>query len=166
MPKKCELPSKLCPTDPSKCQTAQRLLSYINAAEPGKCSAAPARLSLANLEDVLLHRGIATGGGRSSGIGVVCGVVKVVGHLRVELLRRLLDGAVAAATLGGLLGCLAGGGTALGTSSTLLLDSSGRLGLNLGGRDALGERLGLGNQVGRSNDNLNLDRRSASGFNT
>ena len=153
------------PTLPNA-KTAQRLLSYINAVEPGKCSAAPANCSVADLEDVLLHRGIATGGGRGSGIGVVAGVVKVVGHLRVELLRRLLDGAVAAATLGGLLGGLAGGGTALSSSSALLLDGGGGLGLNLGGRNALGKRLGLGNQVGRSNDNLNLDRGSASVFET
>ncbi len=121
---------------------------------------------MAHLEDVLLHRGIATGGGRSSGIGVVAGGVKVVGHLRVQLLRRLLDGAVAAAALDRLLGGLAGGGTALGSSSALLLDGGGRLGLSLGRRDALGERPGLGNQVGRSNDNLNLDRESASVFDT
>ncbi len=112
------------------------------------------------LENVLLHRGVATGGsgGRSgTGVGRV-GVIKVVGHLRVELLGGLLDRAVAAAALGHLLGGLAGGGTALGTGRVLLLDRGGRLGLDLGGRNALGERLGLGDEVGRSDDNLDLSR--------
>jgi hypothetical protein len=116
---------------------------------------------IGHLEDILLHRGVTTGsGGGSSSIGVVVRVAadKVIGHLRVELLGRLLGRATAAAAPGRLLGTLASGGVALASVRRVLLHSGSRLGLDLGLRDALSERLGLRDEVGRGNDNLNLDR--------
>jgi hypothetical protein len=115
---------------------------------------------IGRLEDILLHRGVTTSsGGGSSSIGVVIRVAadKVIGHLRVELLGRLLGRAIAAAAPGRLLGTLASGGVALASVCVLLHSGSG-LGLDLGLRDALGERLGLRDEVGRRNDNLDLDR--------
>jgi len=112
------------------------------------------------LEDILLHRGVTAGSRSGSGsIGVVLGVaaVKVIGHLRVELLGRLLGRAIAAAAPTCLLGTLASGGAAL-ASGCVLLDRGSRLGLDLGLRDALSERLGLRDEVGGGNDNLDLDR--------
>lgn len=113
------------------------------------------------LKNVLLHRSITTGswgrgsvgGGRLSGTAV-----KVVSHLRVKLLGSLLGWAVVAALARSLLGAsLASSGSTLGAIGTML-DSGGRLGLSLGLRNTLSQSLGLGNEIGRSNDHLDLER--------
>lgn len=111
------------------------------------------------LENVLLHRRVTPSGSRRSGrIAVILGVAvpKVVGHFRVKLLCCLLDRPVTAAAPRGLLASLASRGvlSVLG----ILLHRCRRLGLSLGLRNALSKRLGLRDEFGRSDDNLNLIR--------
>lgn len=116
-----------------------------------------------NLEDLVLHRGVAAGGGRggSSGCRSIISVasLKVVCHLRVELLSSLLGGAAAAAATAttGLLATTSGARTALRCAIGGVLDIGGRLGLSLGGRDALAESLGLRDQIGGCDNDLDLD---------
>lgn len=113
------------------------------------------------LKNVLLHRSITTGswGGGSVGGGRLSGTaVKVVSHLRVKLLGSLLGWAVVAALARSLLSAsLASSGSTLGAIGTML-DSGRRLGLSLGLRNTLSQSLGLGNEIGRSNDHLDLER--------
>jgi hypothetical protein len=110
-------------------------------------------------ENVLLHGGITTSGrSRGSSVGVVCivGTVEVVGHLRIELLRGLLGRASGATLAWHLLGTgLASSNPTLGPVGTMLHRGS-RLGLNLGRSNALSKRLGLRDQLGGSDNNLNL----------
>ncbi len=81
-------------------------------------------------------------------------VDEVVGHLRVQLLGGLLGRPRAAAAANLLVA--SSGDRPLGTISSAALVGRGGLGLSLGLADALAERLGLRNQVGRSNDDLDL----------
>ena len=117
-------------------------------------------VSQINLEDVLLHGGIASSSrswGSVVGAGIsIVGVVEVVGHLRVKLFSSLLGWASAAALARCLLGTgLASSSTALGPVRTVLHGSS-RLGLSLGRSNTLGEGLGLRDEFGGRDDNLNL----------
>jgi len=105
------------------------------------------------LQDLVLHRGIAVGSSRSTSIGVLVGMVEVVGHLRVELLGRLLRRATVTATSRSLLRNHLASST---LGSCVVLDVGRRLGLSLWLRHALAQRLRLWNEVCRCNDNLNL----------
>ena len=108
-------------------------------------------------EDLILHGSIATvGSGRRGSVGVVSvATLEVVSHLGIQLLDSLLGRAGATRATGALL--VAG----LSSSSTLgsvgsMLDSGGRLGLGLRLRDALSQALGLRDQLGIGNDDLDL----------
>jgi hypothetical protein len=83
-------------------------------------------------------------------------VVKVVGHLRVQLLGRLLGPSGTSSLSGRLLGRLSRriGALRVGT----MLDGRSRLWLSLGLADALTQRLRLGDEVRICDDNLNLVR--------
>lgn len=107
-------------------------------------------------QNVLLHRSIG-GGSRSRrlgsstliGVAVVGAGVKVVRHLRIELLGRLLRRARAASSASSpaLVPAPTSGLTGLLSRSTVLV-RGGRLGLSLGLGGALSERLGLRDHVG------------------
>lgn len=124
----------------------------------GSCQCAhPRRANIS--ENLILHGGVTTvGGGRCGSVRVlvvVC-VVEVVSHLGIQFLRSLLSRAGVASLARTLLDTLSGvGSTTLGGVGAVL-DSRGRLGLNLGLRDALSKRFRLGDKVGRSDDNLDL----------
>lgn len=119
------------------------------------------------LHDLVLHGGVAVAGGSdgggSAGSGVLVGgggTGEVVGHLGVELLGSLLDGAAGAATAAGALLATATGASALGIVG---LASRSRLGLGLGLRGALSKSLGDRNDAGSLggvDDDLDLDRTS------
>jgi hypothetical protein len=128
-------------------------LAYIHISYPS-CS------STCNpLQDIVLHRGITISRSSSRGSSSalrVCGVSdKVVSHLRVELFGRLLCGTAVLSTAGSLLRSWLAGGTSLGGIGAML-DSSSRLGLRLGLADALTKSLGLWDEIGGSNNDLDL----------
>lgn len=115
--------------------------------------------------DLIVHRGIAiVGRSRSTATDVLALVarLKVVSHLAVQLLGRLLGRTRALGSTGGL------SATAPGATSTsvlggglLLLVGHSRLGLRLGLRDAVSQGLGCRCNLGSlvtADDDLDLDR--------
>lgn len=111
-------------------------------------------------ENLILHRSIATvRSGRRGSVGVVCvATLEVVGHLGIQLLDSLLGRTGATRATGALLvGRFSSSGTLGGVGS--MLDSGGRLGLSLGLRNALSQALGLRDQLGIGNNDLDLCER-------
>jgi hypothetical protein len=104
---------------------------------PLACSKSPRT----NLKNLVFHRGIAISGSRGGAIGglriAIRRVLEVVGHFRVQLLRRFLRRPSVASTAS--LRTRLRGGSALGTLGALIrrFIGSSRLGLSLGLADAL-----------------------------
>lgn len=113
--------------------------------------------------NLILHGRVGGGGsGGSAGAGIrvlVAARLEVVGHLRVELLGRLL-GRASALTTALLVGASLADGAGLARVGVLLA-GGGRLGLSLGLRGTLGKGLdGRDNLVGlgSAHNDLDLDR--------
>lgn len=109
------------------------------------------------LENLILHGSIATASsGRRGSVGVIgVATFEVISHLGIQLLDSLLGRAGVTRATGALLVARLSSSSTLGGVGSVL-DGGGRLGLGLGLSDTLSQALGLRDQLGIGNDDLDL----------